>query len=254
MKFKLEICVDSIESAINAQVAGADRIELCDNLMEGGTTPSYGTIISARKNLTLGLNVIIRPRGGDFLYSDNEYDIMRRDIEICGEIGADGVVIGILRKDGSVDVERTADLISLARPMSVTFHRAFDMCEDPHKALEDIIASGAARILTSGLKNSAYEGLEMITSLVKQAGNRIIIMPGGGINSFNINEIILLSQASEFHLTGRKTTESKMVFRREDISLGGYSGINEFSRKIADISLIRKIVKTLKDSNEPITT
>jgi copper homeostasis protein len=176
MNYKLEICVDSIESAINAQLAGADRVELCDNLPEGGTTPSVGTIISARNNLDIVLQVIIRPRGGDFLYTDLEYDIMRRDIEVCGESGVDGVVIGLLRADGNIDIERTAKLIEFAQPMSVTFHRAYDMCTDPVKGLEDIIQSGAQRLLTSGQKNKAIEGSELINKLVKQAQRRIIIM------------------------------------------------------------------------------
>ncbi len=141
MGIKLEICVDSVESAINAQIAGADRVELCDNLTEGGTTPSYGTIISTRSNLDIGLHVIIRPRGGDFLYSDLELDIMRRDIEMCGESGVDGVVLGILQAGGAIDIERTAKLAEFANPMSITFHRAFDMCNDPVKGIEDVICS-----------------------------------------------------------------------------------------------------------------
>jgi len=148
MKFKLEICADSVQSAIDAQKAGASRVELCDNLLEGGTTPSYGTITSARDNLEIGLHVLIRPRAGDFLYSDLEFQIMRRDIKICKECGTDGIVIGILKKEGTIDVERTAELVKLAHPMSVTFHRAFDMCINPEQGLEDIIASGADRVLT----------------------------------------------------------------------------------------------------------
>jgi len=147
MKFTLEICVDNVESAIEAQMAGADRIELCNNLIEGGTTPGYGTIVNARKNLKIGLNVIIRPRGGDFLYSSTDYDIMRKDIEICGECGANGVVFGLLLANGSIDIDRTTRLIELAKPMSVTFHRAFDMCNDPYKGLDDVIATGADRLL-----------------------------------------------------------------------------------------------------------
>ena len=204
MKFKLEICVDSVESAINAQSAGADRIELCDNLIEGGTTPGYGTIISARNNLDIRLHVIIRPRGGDFLYSDLEYDIMRRDIEICGESGVDGIVTGILLPGGNIDVERTAKLIEFAYPMSVTFHRAFDMCMRSGQGLEDVIATGASRLLTSGLKNKPSDGIELIRQLVIQAGDRIIIMPGGGIDETNAALIITATKATEFHLTGRK--------------------------------------------------
>lgn len=245
MKFKLEVCVDSLESAINAQIAGADRVELCDNLMEGGTTPGYGTIVSARNNLTIGLNVIIRPRGSDFLYTDPEFDIMRRDIETCGEAGADGVVVGILLRDGNIDVERTSRLIEVAQPMSVSFHRAFDVCQDPVKGLEDIISTGAERVLTSGQKSDAKEGSDLIKRLVKLAGNRIIIMPGGGINELNIAWIAETTGAFEFHLTGRKVIDSEMIYRKSGIYMGGMSGISEFSRKVADPEKIANIINIL---------
>jgi copper homeostasis protein len=246
MKFSLEICVDNIESAIDAQNAGADRVELCSNLIEGGTTPGYGTIRAARNNLSIGLHIIIRPRGGDFLYTDREYDIMRRDIEICGESGADGIVVGILESLGEIDVERTAKLIEMARPMSVTFHRAFDMCSDPVKGLEDVITTGADRLLTSGQKNKAEEGIGLISQLIGQAKDRIIIMPGSGINESNIASIAANTGAEEFHLTGRKVVESEMIFRRQNILLGGTPGIPEFSRKVVDQVMIRNIINILK--------
>jgi len=246
MNYKLEICVDNVKSAIEAQNAGAHRIELCNNLPEGGTTPGLGTISSARNELSIGLHVIIRPRGGDFLYTDLEYDIMRREIDICGECGVDGIVVGILRSDGTIDLERTAKLIELARPMSATFHRAFDMCNDPFKGLEDVIESGAARLLTSGLKNKAAEGIELISQLIRQAGKRIIIMPGSGINESNIGLIAKSTGAKEFHLTGRKVIKSEMIFQRQNISIGGTSGIPEFSRKVADPDMIRSIINNLK--------
>lgn len=246
MKFILEICVDNVESAIDAQNAGADRVELCNNLGEGGTTPGYGTIVSARNNLNIGLNVIIRPRGGDFLYTDLEYDIMRREIDICGECGVDGIVLGILRSGGAIDLERTARLIEFANPMSATFHRAFDMCSDPVQGLEDVITSGAGRILTSGLKDKALEGTERISLLIKQAGERITIMPGSGITDSNIAWIAKVTGATEFHLTGRKIIDSEMIFRRQGISMGNLPGIPEFSRKVADPDMIKNIVSILK--------
>lgn len=246
MKFQLEICVDTVESAIVAQSAGADRVELCAGLPEGGTTPGYGTIISARNNLTIKLHVIIRPRGGDFLYSDLEYDIMRRDIDVCAESGVDGVVLGLLEPDGTIDIERTAKLVDAARPMSVTFHRAFDMCNEPFKALEDVIATGADRLLTSGQKNKVKEGAGLINKLITKAQNRIIIMPGSGINATNITGIARKTRAVEFHLTGRKTTESDMIFRRQGIKMGGSAGLSEFSRKVADPDVIRSIINNLK--------
>ncbi len=245
MKYLLEICVDSIESAINAQVAGADRIELCDNLLEGGTTPSYGTILSVKNNLDIAINVIIRPRGGDFLYSDDEFEIMRRDIEICGEAGVNGIVLGLLTTAGQIDTERTARLIEFASPMQVTFHRAFDMCRDPFRGLEDIIASGATRILTSGQKNKVNDGLGLVNELVKKAADRIIIMPGSGIDENNIKLIAQSTGAKEFHLTGRKIIESPMEFRMSGVSMGGHPDVQEFSRKVADVDKIRRIKKIL---------
>lgn len=246
MNFKLEICVDSIESAINAQAAGADRVELCDNLYEGGTTPSYGKIVAARENLTAGLHVIIRPRGGDFLYSDPEYDIMRRDIEVCGEIGADGIVTGILRSDGTIDVERMSKLVEIACPMSVTFHRAFDMCSDPVKGLDDVISTGASRLLTSGQKDKAPDGAELIRKLVKHAGLNIIVMPGSGIDETNIKMMAEVTRAFEFHLTGRKIVDSGMKYRKGGITMGGFYGIPEFSKKVADTEKIKNIIYILK--------
>lgn len=246
MNFKLEICVDSVESAVNAQEAGADRVELCDNLSEGGTTPGFGTIISARNNLFIDINVIIRPRGGDFLYSDIEYDIMRRDIEICGENGINGIVLGILHAGGAIDLERTSKLIELAAPMTVTFHRAFDMCSDPVQGIEDIIASGAVRLLTSGQKDNAKDGVELIRQMAIQTGERMIIMPGGGIDETNIAFIASTTKTREFHLTGRKTIDSQMIFRRQGISMGSIPGSNEFTRKVADTGRIRKIIAILR--------
>lgn len=246
MNFKLEICVDTIESALNAQLAGADRVELCDNLIEGGTTPSYGTILSARSNLNIMLHVIIRPRGGDFLYTDSEYDIMRRDIELCGESGVDGIVTGILNSEGKIDIDRTARLVELSRPMSVTFHRAFDMCADPVAGLEAILQTGADRVLTSGQKKSAIEGADIIYNLVNQSNGRIIIMPGSGVDENNIARLVKATGASEFHLTGRMSVDSEMIFRQPGISMSGINGIDEFSRKVADTEKIKRIIEILK--------
>ena len=246
MNFKLEICVDSLESAMNAQSAGADRIELCDNLAEGGTTPSYGTIAAAIVNLNIGVHVLIRPRGGDFLYSRQEFEIMLSDIAICKKLAADGIVTGLLNADGTIDVERTKYLVEAAAPMNVTFHRAFDLCSDPVKGLEDVIMTGAARILTSGQKGFAFEGTELINRLVNMAGERIVIMPGSGLDESNIAMIAELTGAKEFHLTGRKSVESKMIFRREGIPMGGFPEISGYTRKVADTEKIMKIINILK--------
>jgi copper homeostasis protein len=246
MECKLEICVDSIESAINAQSAGADRVEFCSNLIEGGTTSSYGTLVSVRSNLSIGLHAIIRPRGGDFLYSDQEYDIMRRDIELCGELGADGIVTGILHPDGHIDVERTAKLFEFAYPMSTTFHRAFDMCNDPFQGLEDVIDTGADRLLTSGMKQRAETGIELIRQLIHQAGDRMIIMPGGGIDESNIGLILTSAKIREVHLSGRKEAESHMVFRRHEIIMSNATFKKEYFREITDPVKIKNIINIIK--------
>jgi copper homeostasis protein len=246
MNYKLEICTDSAESAINSQKAGADRVELCDNLTEGGTTPGYGTLAVVRENLNIKLHVLIRTRGGDFLYDDMEYDIMKRDIVICRNLKVDGVVIGILKSDGTIDVKRSARLVELAFPMSVTFHRAFDMCSDPYIGLEDVITTGAQRLLTSGQKDQAPQGAVLIKDLINQAGRRITVMPGSGLDEYNIEKFAEFTRASEFHLTGRKVVDSGMIFRREKVTMGGFPDIPEFSRKVADPERIKKIINILK--------
>lgn len=213
MIFKLEVIGFTIESCVIAQSAGAHRIELCDNPGEGGTTPSLGFIKAARKNLQIDLFPIIRPRGGDFLYTDAEFDAMKADIKVCKELGCDGVVIGILLADGTIDKKRCSQLVELAYPLDVTFHRAFDRVNDPEQALEDVIETGCERILTSGLQPNALDGAEMITDLVKQADERIIIMPGSGVCSENILELGKRTGATEFHSSARMHIGSKMVYK-----------------------------------------
>jgi copper homeostasis protein len=246
LAFTLEICVDSVESATIAEAAGAGRLELCSALTEGGVTPSAGLIEAVRNNITIDLNVIIRPRGGDFLYSDTEFSVMRRDIERAGEAGADGIVTGILNRDGSVDIDRTALLVEYASPMSVTFHRAFDMCRDAGKALEDIIATGASRVLTSGHARTAIEGAGTIKGLVVSAGDRISVMPGGGIDEYNIALLAATTGAREYHLTGRRQADSMMTFRRKGIYMGDSRLQAEYSIRLADGDRIRSIIMILK--------
>ncbi len=246
-EYKLEICLDSVESAIIAQEAGADRIELCDNLLEGGTTPSLGMVQLARKHLHIGLQVIIRPRGGDFCYSDLEFAVMQQDVMNAKEAGADGVVLGILHPDGTVDIKRTKELVDLARPMVVTFHRAFDMTKDPFQALEDIIVTGADRILTSGQKNSALEGMSLIKELVRIANDRISIMPGAGINENNIEFILQNTHAKEFHMSANMRIDSQMDFRSKHISMGGKTQTAEFEIRRSDFAKVKKI-KTLLEN------
>ena len=217
MKFKLEVIGFTIESCLIAQAAGAHRIELCDNASEGGTTPSYGFIKTARENLSIELYPIIRPRGGDFLYSEIEFEVMKADIEVCKNLGCDGVVIGILHADGTVDKRRCTQLVEIAYPMKVTFHRAFDRTNDPFKAMEDIISIGCERILTSGQKDLAVDGEELLNKLVKQENNRIVIMPGSGVRSDNIETLVKNTNATEFHTSARTYTNSKMEFINESM-------------------------------------
>ena len=242
----VEVCVDSIESAIAAQKGGGGRIELCDNLLEGGTTPSAGMIELARRHLNIPVNVIIRPRGGDFCYSELEYEVMRHDIITAKQLGASGVVIGVLQPDGAIDTERTLALVALARPMSVTFHRAFDMARDPHGSLETLIGLGIDRLLTSGQEKSALEGLDLITELVRKAAERIIVMPGGGIHERNAARIVSQSKAREIHVTARMTVESSMRYRETRAFMGGDLRPAEFSRSVADPAIVAQIVRAGK--------
>jgi copper homeostasis protein len=242
----LEICVDSVESAIAAQLGEANRVELCDNLVEGGTTPSAGTIALARKNLDIDLNVIIRPRGGDFCYSDIEFEIMQYDVERAKQLGANGVVIGLLNEDGSVDRERTAALVDLARPLSVTFHRAFDMSRDPFVALEALIDLGLDRVLTSGQENSVLEGLDLITELVRRANNRIIVMPGGGITVRNVKKIVAQSGVKEVHVVGTVNVESPMQFRNLHVFMGGELRPPEFTRLVTDADRVNAFIQAVR--------
>lgn len=246
MKFKVEICANSLESALIAQRGGADRVELCDAMSEGGTTPSYGTMAAARDLLkSTKLNIIIRPRGGDFLYNDREMDIMLRDIELARKLGADGIVTGVLTAMGHVDVPHMRELISTAGDMSITFHRAFDMCADYAEALENIIALGCHRILTSGGADKAVNGLDNLGKMVEAAKNRIIIMPGSGINPDNIELIAHKSGACEFHLSARKVHDSKMIYRNTSVSMSGASHADEYSYSLTDLDTVKKVVSLL---------
>ncbi len=217
MQFKLEVIGFNIESCLLAQAAGANRIELCDNPGEGGTTPSFGFIKAAREKLQIDLYPIIRPRGGDFFYSDAEYEVMKTDVKICKELGCDGVVIGMLHADGAVNTKRCKQLVELAYPLGVTFHRAFDRVNDAAKALEDIIETGCERILTSGLQPTAPEGAAMIALLIKQADNRIIIMPGSGVRSANILDLAKRTVATEFHTSARIHIAGRMNYLNIDM-------------------------------------
>jgi copper homeostasis protein len=239
-----EICAGSINSAIAAQEGGADRIELCSNLAEGGTTPGPSMIVMARKYLSIPLFVLIRPRPGDFLYNDLEFLQMQEDIRFCKKQRAQGVVLGILKPDGTVDMDRNAELIRIAHPMQVTFHRAIDMTRDPFQALEDIISLGFLRILTSGQAANAQDGAELIAKLIRQAAGRIIIMPGGGINEDNVSALIRITEAMEIHASLRTQAQSKMLFRNSKTSMGN-PGHDEYAWMETDPEKVRKVVKML---------
>lgn len=239
----VEVCVDSVESAAAAQQGGADRVELCAALIEGGITPSLGSMEAARRRLTIGINMMVRPRGGDFLYSDLEFEIMCADIEMAKRSGANGVVIGLLNADGSVDLTRTLRLVDLARPLSVTFHRAFDMSSDPFAALEALVSLGVDRVLTSGQEASAGDGIELLRGLVTRAAGRIVIMPGGGIHERNIERVVRETGAREVHVTGTRSVESGMRFRNTRCFMGGELRPPEFSQTIIDAARVQALVR-----------
>ena len=231
---KTEICINSPESAVAAQQGGADRVELCANLLEGGTTPSLGAVKLARERIEIGLHVIIRPRGGDFLFNEFEVETMKEDIVAIKACGADGVVIGSLLPDGTIDRPQIETLIKLARPMSVTFHRAFDMCQDPAKSLEELIDMGVDRVLTSGQEESVIEGIQLIKALNEQARERINIMPGGGITPRNLRRLVDETGVREVHFAAMRTISSAMTFRNERVYMGGTLRPPEYESQVTD--------------------
>jgi copper homeostasis protein len=242
----LEICCFSLESCLTAQRAGAGRVELCSGMFEGGTTPSAGLISLARQHLTIKLYVMIRPRGGEFCYSDAEYAVMKADVQVAKNLGADGVVFGILNADGSVDKKRTTQLANLAAPLKVTFHRAFDVANDPFQALEDIIDCGCERILTSGQKNTAVEGIDLLKTLVEKSQNRIEIMAASGVSAQNAQQFFNIG-VHALHMTGKGIKESKMVFRKPDVSMASAVLTNEYEIYEADFEKCKAVVNILKN-------
>jgi copper homeostasis protein len=212
LKYIIEIACNDFATALSAANGGADRLELCSALSEGGITPSAGILKQCREKISIPLFPILRPRGGDFLYSDDEFEIIRKEAQRCKQMGFEGVVVGFLQKNGKVDREKTKRIVDVAYPLEVTFHRAFDRCKDPFEALEVIIESGCQRILTSGQQLKAMDGAGLISDLIKKANQRIIIMPGSGINPSNILQLAKLTRAEEFHASLRSTRRSEMDF------------------------------------------
>lgn len=217
----LECCVDCVESAVTAAEHGADRLELCANLLIGGTTPDINLFYRVKKKIAhtnTKINVLLRPRFGDFCYSEDEFAVLLADVQLFREAGADGVVIGVLNKDGSIDEERMALLMEAAGELPVTFHRAFDVCRDPLEALETCKRLGISTILTSGQKSAAMEGLELLKKLVDRAGT-ITIMPGSGVSSHNLEQLLNCG-AKAYHMSAKKVVESPMSYRKEGVPMG----------------------------------
>ena len=236
-----EVVVYNIESALKAQEGGADRIELCDNPAEGGTTPSLGTVEVVRQNVTMDVYVMLRPRGGDFCYSSYEFYSMKRDLLQFQKLSVDGFVVGILNPDGTIDKKRCKELIDKARPLRVTCHRAFDMTRDPFEALEDCIEVGFSRILTSGQQLKAIEGVGLIRQLVEKAGNRISIMAGSGVNENTVQEIVSKTKVKEIHFSATAFHQSPMIFQNQTIAAMGEEGTSEFELRTVDPGRVRKI-------------
>ncbi len=239
----LEICVDSVESAIAAQSGGAQRVELCSSLMEGGVTPSLGLIGAVRECLSIQVVAIVRPRGGDFFYSAEEFAVMKKDIAAARNQGANGVALGVLLRDGQVDIERTRELVTLARPMEVTFHRAIDWAPQMEEALEQVIEAGADRILTSGGAQTAILGVNCIARMVAKADRRIGVMVCGTVRKENIGEIARRTNAFEFHASLRKPASSPVSYRNELLSLSE-PGVDEFAR----YAVAAEDVRALRDA------
>jgi copper homeostasis protein len=240
----LEVCLDSVESASASEDGGAERVELCGDLLEGGITPSAGMIAQVRRKISIGLQVMVRPRGGDFCYTPDEFEVMKRDVLMAKQLGADGVVLGILDSDGNVDKARTRQLVALAQPLNVTFHRAFDMSSNLGRALQDVIAAGAHRILTSGGEPTAEEGAHVIAELVKAASGRIVIMAGGGIRASNAQSIVGKTQVREVHAGLSVPAPGPMRYRNEKITMGS-ADTREYQRFVVSEETVRSFKAAL---------
>lgn len=250
MRVLLEACVDSVESALAAQSGGADRVELCEDLLEGGTTPSAGMIEVCQERLHIPLHVLVRPRGADFVYSDVEIEVMQRDIALARRLGVAGVVLGALRPDGTIDTERTKALIGAARPLSITFHRAFDFTPDADDALDTLIRLGIERVLTSGQAPTAVKGMQTLTRLVSRAEGRIIVLAGGGLSEENITTVAEQTGVREVHVRATALLESPASFRPSHLTLLKQPLPNEFDRAVTDPERIRRISGLLEQIHD----
>ena len=242
----IELCVEGIDGFLAAQEAGADRVELCASLMEGGLTPSLATIRAAVKAARIPVHVIIRPRGGDFLYSDAEFETMVEDVRALRSEGVSGVVIGCLTPDGRIDEARTTTLVEAARPMSVTCHRAFDMTVDAGEALEALVRCGIDRVLTSGQRDTAVEGIAILKSAVEQAAGRIVIMGCGALDAQNISKVRDEAGLAEMHFAALTTVPSGMAFRNPHVGMGGTEKDREYELTLTDKDAVRATIATAK--------
>ena len=234
----LEVCAFHIESCVIAERAGAARVELCDNPIEGGTTPSYGMIKRTREAISILLYPIIRPRANNYYYSEEEFAVIKEDILACKELGCNGISVGVQTMDGSIDIERMKQIVEWAGPMGVTCNRVFDCAPNPFEALEEIISCGCERILTSGLKSAAPDGSDLLSQLIRQANGRIIIMPGAGVNSSNITKLKEVTGAVEFHSSARRVAVNPVTFLNAEVS--DYGNVY-----IADEEEVRMMVEAI---------
>jgi copper homeostasis protein len=240
-KVPVEVCVDSVDAALAVEAIGAARIELCADVAEGGTTPSAGMLALCSERLRIPVFAMIRPRGGDFLYSALEFEVMRRDVATARELGAAGVVVGLLEPDGMIDVERTRILVEEARPLAVTFHRAFDVCSNAAEALESLAALGIERVLTSGQDATAAAGLPLLEQLARQAAGRIRIVAAGGIREDNVREVARV--AHEVHLRGGAAVPSPMRYRNPRIDFGGQPTPSDAVRVVTDVARVQRVIE-----------
>lgn len=246
---QIEICCFSLASCLVAEKGGADRIELCSSILEGGITPSFGLMYQAKKKVNVPIYAMIRPRGGDFLYSELEFEVMKHDVLVAKQCGVAGVVVGILLPDGRVDVPRTAELVKLASPLGVTFHRAFDRVSDPFNALEDVIATGCERILTSGLENKAMDGISMLKKFIEQANGRIELMAGSGITAENVLSFAEIG-VQAVHFSAKEFVKSKMDFQRTNVQMFAESLPSEEGCYEASLKSILKTKLALLEHQE----
>ena len=242
----LEVCVDSVESATAAERGGAQRVELCSNLAEGGVTSSAGLISHVRRKVSIDIHVMIRPRAGDFCYSAEEFETMEQDVLTAKQLGANGVVLGVLTPNGEIDVERTRHLVHLARPLETTFHRAFDMSRNIEKSLADVIEAGADRVLTSGGEQKVEDGIPTVARLLQAANQRIAVMVGAGITESNVHRIVTETGVREIHASLRAHVPSPMRYRNQKVSMGSVKG-SEYERAIVLEDAVRRLLDSARD-------